>query len=115
MKHHTSKLSEFEDLTTIETFGFRGEALSSLCALADLTIITKSDEGRQGYKIEYDSRGRIVSQVPCARSRGTTVSLKNIFAPLPVRHKEFLKNLKREFHKMISILYGYCFIAKSVR
>ena len=41
LKHHTSKLREFQDLVGVETFGFRGEALSSLCALADVSISTR--------------------------------------------------------------------------
>jgi DNA mismatch repair protein PMS2 len=121
LKHHTSKISLFEDLSSVETFGFRGEALSSLCALSNLSVITRSGKkvantgSRTGFRVEYDSQGKIRSKTVCAREVGTTIVLKNIFTPLPVRHREFIKNLKREFHKMVNILYGYCIVAEGVR
>ena len=46
LKHHTSKLKEFSDLESVETFGFRGEALSSLCALCNVTICTRHTSSR---------------------------------------------------------------------
>nr|CAD7411385.1 unnamed protein product [Timema poppensis] len=61
LKHHTSKLREFSDLTTVETFGFRGEALSSLCALSNLTIITCHKGAPCGTKLEFDHKGLITS------------------------------------------------------
>lgn len=117
LKHHTSKISEFEDLSSLSTFGFRGEALSSLCALSNLTVITRHKQSEQkiGHRIEYDNGGRISDKTRCAREIGTTISLKDLFHTLPVRHREFLKNLKREFHKMVNILYGYCLVVSGVR
>ena len=117
LKHHTSKIRDFKDLTSIETFGFRGEALSSLCALSNLSVITKSSQsvGGKGYRIEYDLKGRIAKKTQCARDVGTTVVIKNLFSTLPVRHVEFLKNLKREFTRMVAVLYGYCLITAGVR
>jgi len=117
LKHHTSKITEFEDLGSISTFGFRGEALSSLCALSNLTVITrhKDSELKVGYKIEYDHNGCISSKTRCARECGTTVIIKDLFSTLPVRHREFIKNLKREFHRMVNVLYGYCLAVNGVR
>ena len=101
----------------METFGFRGEALSSLCALSNLTVITKSSRSvdGKGHRIEYDLKGRIAKKSQCARDVGTTVIIKNLFSTLPVRHVEFLKNLKREFTRMVAVLYGYCLITSGVR
>ncbi|XP_006813556.1 mismatch repair endonuclease PMS2-like, partial [Saccoglossus kowalevskii] len=115
LKHHTSKLKDFSDLTCIETFGFRGEALSSLCALSCLTITTCYKTCSVGTRIEYDYNGKIKSQEPCPRQRGTTVTLQNVFHTLPVRHKEFLRNLKKEFNKMVNVLYAYCIISTGAR
>ncbi|GLV44795.1 Pms2 [Carabus blaptoides fortunei] len=115
LKHHTSKLRDFSDLATVSTLGFRGEALSSLCALSCLTIITRHTSAERASRIEYDHNGHIRSQTHCARQIGTTVSLSNLFSSLPVRHKEFLKNLKREFSKMCQLLYAYCIVAENVR
>lgn len=95
--------------------GFRGEALSSLCALCDLTVITKHKTADYATKIKYDHNGLIENQMPSARCQGTTVILTNLFSTLPVRRKEYVKNLKREFNKMCQLLYAYCLVCKNVR
>ncbi|XP_052132392.1 putative postmeiotic segregation increased 2-like protein 1, partial [Frankliniella occidentalis] len=75
LKHHTSKLREFTDLLGVETFGFRGEALSSLCALSDLTVTTRHSSSNMGTKLIYDSRGHIIRKSPCARQVCTIIPL----------------------------------------
>ena len=73
LKHHTSKLKEFEDLASVETFGFRGEALSSLCALAKVTITTRHAATSQtGTCLSYDHNGAEVERSTVARGPGTT-------------------------------------------
>ncbi|XP_033118947.1 mismatch repair endonuclease PMS2-like isoform X3 [Anneissia japonica] len=115
LKHHTSKLNDFSDLAGVSTFGFRGEALSSLCALSDLTITTCHTSVAIGTKFEYDHDGLLVKQTPISRQPGTTVSLQNIFSTFPVRHKEFLRNVKKEFCKMVHLFQAYCLISTGVR
>jgi DNA mismatch repair protein PMS2 len=62
-KHHTSKLSTFENLDDLETFGFRGEAISSLCALSDVHIVTAtSAEAPRATRLELDHHGNLISQ-----------------------------------------------------
>ncbi|XP_061401293.1 mismatch repair endonuclease PMS2 [Musca vetustissima] len=114
-KYHTSKLREFTDLQSVVTFGFRGEALSSLCALANMTIITRHKNTDVGTKIEMDHEGNIISRTRCARSIGTTVILANIFEKLPVRRRAFVKNVKKEFTQMCQILQAYGLVCKGVR
>lgn len=114
-KYHTSKIRQFEDLQGVETFGFRGEALSSLCALSDMTIITRHSSSEAGLRIELDSEGDIKKRSACARQLGTTVILANLFSTLPVRKREFSKNIKREFSRMCTILQSYCMVAANVR
>ncbi|KAK0090872.1 hypothetical protein PV325_000038 [Microctonus aethiopoides] len=115
LKHHTSKLREFTDLPEIATFGFRGEALSSLCALSDLSIITKHSSSNHAFKLQFNKKGLLEKKEICAREIGTTVCVKNIFKPLPVRAKEFQRNLKKEFAKAIQILHSYCLVSTGVK
>uniref|UniRef100_A0A1B0CBD2 Putative dna mismatch repair protein n=1 Tax=Lutzomyia longipalpis TaxID=7200 RepID=A0A1B0CBD2_LUTLO len=114
-KYHTSKIRDFRDLEQVATFGFRGEALSSLCALSDMVIITRHKSAGCGTRIEFDYRGDIKGELPCARQVGTTVQLKNLFGSLPVRKAEFRRNAKKEFTKMCTILQSYCLSATGVR
>nr|XP_054511484.1 mismatch repair endonuclease PMS2 isoform X4 [Pan troglodytes] len=95
LKHHTSKIQEFADLTQVETFGFRGEALSSLCALSDVTISTCHTSAKVGTRLMFDHNGKIIQKTPYPRPRGTTVSVQQLFSTLPVRHKEFQRNIKK--------------------
>ncbi|XP_018397307.1 PREDICTED: mismatch repair endonuclease PMS2 [Cyphomyrmex costatus] len=115
LKHHTSKLREFTDLTEVNTFGFRGEALSSLCALSELSIVTRHGMSKHGFKLEFDKNGLLTKKEPCAREKGTTVHVRNIFKNLPVRAKEFQKNLKKEYARAIQVLYNYCLVSTNVK
>ncbi|KAL1129055.1 hypothetical protein AAG570_013587 [Ranatra chinensis] len=115
LKHHTSKLKEFSDIMCVETFGFRGEALSSLCALSDLSVITRHDSQSCGTRLVFDHDGHITEKSQCARQVGTTIIISNLFSTLPVRHKEFHRNLKREFNKMTQLLYAYCLVSTGVK
>ncbi|KAM9426324.1 mismatch repair endonuclease PMS2 [Pholidichthys leucotaenia] len=115
LKHHTSKLKDFSDLIHVETFGFRGEALSSLCALSDLNVVTCHESSQVGTKLVFDHKGHLVQRSPHPRQQGTTVSLQQLFYTLPVRHKEFQRNIKKEYAKMIHVLQSYCIISTGVR
>ncbi|GLB42573.1 putative DNA mismatch repair protein MutL [Lyophyllum shimeji] len=107
LKHYTSKLSSFSDLATVRTFGFRGEALSSLCALSESLVVTTATEPPMGVSLEMDTSGKVGKRTKVARQRGTTVMLMNLFSPLPVRRKEFERNVKREFGKALALLNAY--------
>uniref|UniRef100_A0A8C5E4B5 Mismatch repair endonuclease PMS2 n=1 Tax=Gouania willdenowi TaxID=441366 RepID=A0A8C5E4B5_GOUWI len=112
LKHHTSKLCDFSDLIHVETFGFRGEALSSLCALS---VITCHESCQVGTKLVFDHKGHLVQRSPHPRQQGMTVSLLQLFYTLPVRYKEFQRNIKKEFTKMVHVLQAYCIISTGVR
>uniref|UniRef100_A0A2K6FN93 PMS1 homolog 2, mismatch repair system component n=1 Tax=Propithecus coquereli TaxID=379532 RepID=A0A2K6FN93_PROCO len=115
LKHHTSKIQEFADLTQVETFGFRGEALSSLCALSDVSISTCHASAKVGTRLVFDHNGKIVQKTPYPRPRGTTVSVQQLFYTLPVRHKEFQRNIKKEYARMVQVLHAYCIISAGIR
>ncbi|KAF8621431.1 hypothetical protein AX15_007791 [Amanita polypyramis BW_CC] len=107
LKHYTSKLSTFEDLSTVRSFGFRGEALSSLCALCDGVLVMTTTNGPMGIQLDLEKSGKVGKKTRVARQRGTTVQLTNIFATLPVRRKELQRNIKREFGKALGLLNAY--------
>ncbi|BFI23248.1 radial spoke head protein 10B [Marchantia polymorpha subsp. ruderalis] len=115
LKYHTSKISEFADLQSLSSFGFRGEALSSLCALADVSIVTRTKDEAIATRLVYDHSGVIVSQEKLARAIGTTVSVSKLFATLPVRHKEFNRNIRREYGRLLTILQAYALIGRGIK
>jgi hypothetical protein len=57
----------------------------------------------------------LTTRQPCQRTGGTTVTIANLFKPLPVRHKTFLRHLKREYAKMLAVVQAYAIIATGVR
>lgn len=116
LKHYTSKLSTYADLTTLRTFGFRGEALSSLCALSHFTVTTclESDVPK-GTKLEFETSGKLKGTSVVATQKGTTVSIENLFQNLPVRRRELERNIKREWGKVISLLNQYACVQTGVK
>ncbi|KAH9961814.1 hypothetical protein BC827DRAFT_1202133 [Russula dissimulans] len=113
LKHHTSKLASFSDLTSVITFGFRGEALSSLCALSESVTVTTATatQSPMGTVLVFDSAGRLTSSSgKVARQRGTTITVTGLFIPLPVRRKELERHAKREFTKALSLLTAYALV-----
>ncbi|NXH21034.1 PMS2 endonuclease, partial [Bucco capensis] len=115
LKHYTSKLQDFSDLIHVDTFGFRGEALSSLCALSDVTIFTCHKSAKVGTRLVFDHNGKITQKTPFPRQQGTTVNIQQLFYTLPVRHKEFQRNIKKEYAKMVQVLQAYCIVSKGAR
>lgn len=116
LKHYTSKLSTYDDLDSLRTFGFRGEALSSLCALSNFHITTaRAGDAPRGTKLEYDISGKLKSKSVTASQKGTTVSVERIFHNLPVRRKELEKNVKRDYGKALNLLQAYACISAGVK
>lgn len=116
LKHYTSKLSSYEDLTSLETFGFRGEALSSMCALSKFHIITaRAEDGAVGKRLDFEVCGKLKGTSVVAAQRGTTAVVENLFHSLPVRRKELEKNIKREYGKVTTLLNSYACISVGVR
>lgn len=114
-KYHTSKIKKFSDLYCLTTFGFRGEALSSLCSLGSLTIETRTKNEEVGTHLTFDHSGSVIAERKTARQVGTTVSVEKLFSMLPVRSKEFSRNVRRDYGKLITLLNAYAIMAKGVR
>lgn len=93
-KHATSKIQQDDDLYNIQTFGFRGEALSSIISISKLTCITRTPEFETGTKVKCENSE--VTQVETGCAIGTIMEVKDLFYNLPVRLK-FLKSSSTEF------------------
>ena len=116
LKHHTSKISNFNDLSNVSSFGFRGEALNALCALSgNISITTKHHSQSLGSNLTFAKDGKLLSQKVIARSNGTTILIENLFESLPVRRAEFTRSIKKHFQKLVRILYSYAIISVGVK
>ncbi|CAH8488072.1 unnamed protein product [Schistosoma turkestanicum] len=102
----TSKLKEFSDLSKISTFGFRGEALSSLSHVALVTVTTRTANQSCAYKVKYHAGVAESKPVPCAGNPGTTIVAENLFYNVPIR-KSALKNGREELSKVIDVVAQY--------
>ncbi|KAJ5716055.1 hypothetical protein N7493_007966 [Penicillium malachiteum] len=115
LKHYTSKLSSYTDLGWLKTYGFRGEALSSLCALSDFHVVTaEAHQVPVATKLEFEISGKLAKRQVVAGRKGTTVSVGTIFKRLPVRRRELEKNIKREYGKVVNLLHAYACISTGV-
>ena len=94
LPHATSKIKEVDDLDSISTLGFRGEALASIGSVSMVTLQSKTKDCEFGGKIEVEG-GKINKPVECACVDGTSISVKNLFFNVPARAK-FLKSNKTE-------------------
>lgn len=94
MSHATSKISNIEDIYSINTLGFRGEALASIAAVSNTTLITRTQEFDFGKEISI-SGGNLVNLKEVGANVGTTIIVNDIFFNVPARQK-FLKSPQRE-------------------
>ena len=109
--HATSKLKKIEDIYNLSTMGFRGEALASIAACSDVTLETAT-EGGVGTKVEYRD-GSLVSVSEIKNSRGTSVTVQNLFKSFPARYK-FLKRDATEGMYITSLVEKLAIINPSV-
>lgn len=114
-RHHTSKLREFRDLESVGTLGFRGEALNALCSIGELAMVTRRQQDVVATRLEFDAKGVIKSQATLSATKGTTVTVSNLFRQLPVRRKDLEKNIKREFGKALALIQQYAVVCVGTR
>ena len=88
-RHATSKIRKAEDLETVKSMGFRGEALASIAAIAKVEMISKKENSETAHKIVVEG-GKTLEFCEAARNVGTTITVQNLFYNTPVRYK-FLK------------------------
>lgn len=104
-RHATSKIRSAEDLFSLHTMGFRGEALPSICAISQVELRTRTEDAQMGTRLAI-SGSKVESQEPCVCEKGTAISIRKLFFNLPARRK-FLKSdagelghIMREFERM---------------
>ena len=102
-RHATSKIREAQDLFSLRTMGFRGEALASICAVAQVEMTTRRAEDETGTLIEIHGSD-VVRQEPCSCPVGTNIKVSNLFFNVPVRRK-FLKTDQTELRNLLNEFY----------
>ncbi|MFQ5349364.1 MAG: DNA mismatch repair endonuclease MutL, partial [Thermoanaerobaculia bacterium] len=103
-RHATSKIAGFEDLERVASLGFRGEALSSIAAVARVELITARQPG-DGTRVRIEG-GRVRSAGPVSHPRGTSVEVASLFYNVPARRK-FLKTPRTELRRAAEMVQGY--------
>ncbi len=98
-RHATSKLRSTEDLFNIYTLGFRGEAMASIAAVAQIEMKTRSEDKENGTLLQIEG-SKVITQEPCVTNRGTNIIVKNLFFNVPAR-RNFLKTNSVEFRHII--------------
>ena len=98
-RHATSKIRQIEDLFRIKTMGFRGEALASIAAVAQVEMKTRRSEDELGTFIEIEN-SKVVKQEVCSCPTGTSISMKNLFFNVPAR-RNFLKSNAAELRHIM--------------
>ena len=98
-RHATSKLRQFEDLESLRTLGFRGEALASIASVARVELKTRRRDDEAATCVRVDG-GDLEDVAPCAAPEGTTIAVKNLFYNVPAR-RAFLKSPATEFKHLV--------------
>lgn len=107
LPHTTSKLHLLEDLASIKTMGFRGEALASICAVAEVAIKSCTTEEKKGTEILIQN-SKIIKAEHIGRQHGTSVEVTDLFEYIPAR-KKFLRSESTEYQHILELLFGYAF------
>ncbi len=112
-RHATSKLREADDLWRLDSLGFRGEALASIGAMGETLLLSATDDSGAGAGVLV-SNGHIVDSFTRARSRGTTVTVRSLFADVPARLK-FLRPARTESAQINALVRRYALARPDIR
>ena len=103
-RFHTSKIYTTEDLFSIDTLGFRGEALASIASVSEMSIVSRIKKG-DGYELPI-SDGKAGKVQPAADIGGTEITIRNLFYNTPAR-KKFLKTPRTELRKIVDAVRSF--------
>jgi len=117
MAHTTSKLQDFCDLEKLQTYGFRGEALSSLCSVSKLSIITRTKKDLAATSFLFNTSGSVESAKTNAAKIGTEIVAENLFFNLPVRRNFYKSGSKKkeEIKRVEKLIHSFAIINGKVR
>jgi DNA mismatch repair protein MutL len=110
--HTTSKIETEEDLFTLKSFGFRGEALHSICLVSDVSISSVPKEEAFGSEVVI-TKGTLEIVKPYGGRKGTLIQVSNLFENIPVR-KKFKNNSKKEVQQILELITSYALIFPNV-
>ncbi|MET0065135.1 MAG: DNA mismatch repair endonuclease MutL [Candidatus Thiodiazotropha sp.] len=102
-RHATSKVNSFEDLESLSSMGFRGEALPSISSVSRLTLTSRHQDETQAWSVSGDGTDRDYEIRPAAHPRGTSVEVRDLFYNTPARRK-FLRTEKTEFGHILTLV-----------
>ncbi|MEO8970688.1 MAG: DNA mismatch repair endonuclease MutL [Ktedonobacteraceae bacterium] len=112
-RHATSKVEDIDDLERIRTLGFRGEALASIAAVADVTLLSRHVGAEQGAQVSA-ANGQLSEVSAAASPFGTTLTVRNLFSAVPARLK-FLKSRHTEISHCLHMLEQYALAYPEIR
>src|SRR5579863_524925 len=106
-RHATSKITHVSELETIDTFGFRGEALASIASVSIITLMTKEEHALEGTKVIVNANNITeIHSIACAT--GTDITIHDLFFNVPAR-KKFLKTTQTEWRAIQLLFNAFCF------
>ncbi len=105
-RYATSKIMDINDLYNISSLGFRGEALASMAAMAQLTVSSRFKNSENAWQVIFDHNGNMNAISPANITNGTVISLSSLFSEIPARLK-FLKNDESEDKNNLKTLYYF--------
>ena len=112
-RHATSKVAQIDDLEHIRSLGFRGEALASIAAVAEVTLLSRHRGADQGAQV-HAANGQILEVSAAASPEGTTLTVRNLFSAVPARLK-FLKSRNTEVSHCLHMLEQYALAYPEIR
>ena len=112
-RHATSKVAQIDDLEHIRSLGFRGEALASIAAVAEVTLLSRHRGAEQGAQV-HAANGQISEVSAAASPEGTTLTVRNLFSAVPARLK-FLKSRNTEVSHCLHMLEQYALAYPEIR